>query len=519
MKKIMALLLVLCLAVGTLAACGPTGEEPAAPGAETPASEGEGGIKETLVVGNSATMDSFDTLNVQRAANMYGPTLSHMTLVETDVETKEIVPYLAETFEYNEERNAYIFQLKQNAVFSNGEPVTAEDVVYTFDMLAQSPIGGPLVSCITSAYAEGDYTVVLEVTNPSIEFLNKLTMGNCAILCKSACEENLEEGMKIGCGPYIIKEWVPDEYTLYERVENYWNGTAPSKYIRYQKIAENSSRAIALQTGEIDIDMALSASEVANVEADPNCVVYNESGTALTYLFFNMTGENEAIKDVRVRQAISYAINVDDIIIGAKEGMAEATPYLPNASIDISGLDYTKVDYDLEKARQLMSEAGYADGFELKVHMNSLANAGVEEILQNQLSKIGINLVIACADASQLSTDFASRQGYEMGIYQMTYSNTPAHLGGFVYASTGFVNYSNAGDPAADEALIKVQNSNDEAERQQYAAEFNNLMAEQRIYIPLFTNNALTGARSNVMDLGVGDGSLYLCLRNAYVQQ
>ena len=142
----------------------------------------------------------------------------------------------------------------------------------------QSAVAAPNLSSVTSVNVIDEHTVAVEVTAPSIEFTYNLAMANFAILSKNACE-SAEDGYTIGCGPYTQVEWSPDNYVLYQRVEDYWNGTAPSKFIRYQKIAEASARAIALQTGEIDVDLSLSPSEVANVESDGSCQVYVDEGS------------------------------------------------------------------------------------------------------------------------------------------------------------------------------------------------------------------------------------------------
>ena len=513
-----ALALTLSAVMLLLSACGPTG------GNTTNNSDGgddgtggEGGIRDTLVIANSSTIDEFDPQEVRSVNNMYGPYLTHMTLVEIDGDTKEVVGYLAESYEFDEATSSYIFHLHEDAVFSTGEPVTADDVVFTLDRAQDSAVSKPNVACVTGLAALDEHTVSVTVTAPSIEFLYNLAMANFGILSRKACEED-PEGYRVGCGPYTQIEWEPDTYTLYQRVEDYWNGTAPTKYIRYVKIAEASSRAIALQTGEIDVDMSLSASEVATIEADPNCTVYVEDGTTLDYLFFNVQGENEALKDVRVRQAIMYAINCEEIIIGGWEGYAKVSPAIPVASIDTSEYDCTLPTQNVEKAKELLAEAGYPDGFDMTIHHNSIVHGKAVEIIQSQLAQVGINMSVACADRTQMMSEFATRMGYESGMISMRMSNTPGSLAGAIYGTGQVANYTNYSDPVVDELLAEILSTNSFEDRSRAAYELNEALLEDCVSIPLFVEDALYGVRSNVKDLGVYDGSLYLVFRDAYVE-
>lgn len=528
-RKFTAVLATLLSAAMLLSSCGagPTGGGPTGGNTGSAGSGSSGGssangggetIRDTLVIGNSATIDEFDPAEVRSAANMYGPWLTHMTLVEIDGNTKEVVGYLAESYTFDEATSSYIFNLHKDAVFSTGDPVTAEDVKFTLERAQGVPVAAPNLASVVGITALDEHTVSVEVTAPSIEFLYNLAMANFAILSKKACE-SAEDGYTIGCGPFKQIEWSPDNYVLYERVENYWNGTAPSKYIRYQKIAETSARAIALQTGEIDVDLSLAPSEVVNIQGDKNCKVYIEDGTTLHYMFFNVSGENPALTNPKVRQAVAYAINYDDIINAAWEGYATPTGYIPNASIDTSGYsDLVIFKQDVEKAKALLAEAGYADGFDMTIHHNSIGAHGiVMEIIQSQLAQIGINLTVACADRTQMYSDFATGRGYESGIVSMVFSNTPGRLGSAIYATGEVTNYTNSGNAKADELLDGIFFTNSYEERAQFAYEVNQIMAEDCLFIPLATSQVLYGVRNNVKDLGIYDGSLYMVLRDGYV--
>ena len=513
-----ALALTLSAVMLLLSACGPTGSPSDGNGGNDSSGEGEGGIHDTLVVANSNTMDEFDPQEMRSAYLMYGPMLTHMTLVRIDGATKEVVPYLAESFEFDEAASSYIFHLLEEAVFSTGEPVTADDVVFTLERAKESTVSAPNVACVTQVTAVDEHTVSVTVTQPSLEFLYNMTMSNFGILSRKACEEDPEAGFEIGCGPYTQIEWEPDNYTLYQRVEDYWNGTAPSKYIRYMKIAEASSRAIALQTGEVDIDLSLSVSEVSTVEADENCKVYVEDGTILNYLFFNLQGENEALKDQRVRQAIACAINPEEIILGALEGYGAPSPVIPVATVDTSAYDCTITTQDLEKAKALLAEAGYADGFDMTIHHNSISHGRMVEIIQSQLAQVGIHMTVACADRTQMYSEWATGMGYESGMTNMTFSCTPGRLSLAIYGTGEVANYTNYGSAEADALMNTIFTTNSLEERAEAAYELNELMTEECVFIPLYVQDTIYGVRSNVKDLEVYDGSTYLDFAYAYAE-
>lgn len=519
-KYTLVLTLVLCFTM-LLSACGPAGPSGAKNNGNSSSSSNEGGktIRDTLVMANGSTMDDFDPTGVRSAANMYGHYLTHMTLVEIDGNTKEAVGYLAESYEFDEAASAYVFHLREDAVFSDGTPVTSADVEFTFQRAQQNPVAAPQLAAMTGMNVIDEHTIALEVKVPSIEFMYNLAMANFSILSKAACEADPDNGYRIGCGPYTQIDWDPDNYTLYQRVEDYWNGTSPTKYLKYLKIAEPSARAIALQTGEVDIDMALAPAEVTTIEEDSNCDVVKTEGSVLHYMFFNVAGQsaNEALKDARVRKAIAYAINCDDIINGAREGYGVKTGALPNASISYADYDYTIFQQDVEKAKSLLAEAGYPDGFKMTIHHNSISHGMVVEIIQNQLSQIGIELSIACADRSQMYSDFATGMGYESGILNMQFNNTPGSLGQAVYGTGQVANYTNSGSAKVDQLLLDILTANTMEDRERASYELNEAMAEECLFIPLFTADSIYGIRNNVKELGLYDGSMYIVFRNAYV--
>ena len=228
-------------------------------------------LKDRLVIVNSLVLQQLDTQNNSTAINSHSYRMTHNTLVDVDPVTGEIIPELATEWSISPDGLVYTFKLRQDVNFQNGEHFTAADVKYTMDRAVTMAAMKAKAGDIGETRVVDDYTVEIVLSKNNVEFLENLTSGNLSIINQKAVESgNGDWGFAVGTGPYVLKEWVPDDYSLYEINENYWGEKPYMKEVKYQKMAEASARVIALQTGEADICFDVPAIEASHVAEGKN---------------------------------------------------------------------------------------------------------------------------------------------------------------------------------------------------------------------------------------------------------
>jgi peptide/nickel transport system substrate-binding protein len=265
--------------------------------------------------------------------------------------------------------NEWTFKLRQGVTFHNGEAFNAETVRYNVERITTPGFQDyAFMAPVDHAEVVDEYTVKI-ITKKTYPTLPNL-MSQFFIVSPQAMEAGVEEFVKqpIGTGPYKFVDWVPDDHVRVEANESYWGGAPTIKEVVWRVMPEASTRVAALQAGEIHILKDLPSDQFDMIEEADGLRAVEIRSVRTPYLRFfpdSPQGGGEPFKDKRVRQAFNHAINVDSIIANLLGGHAErmATTMTPEMfGYDPSIAPYS---YDLEKAKALMAEAGYADGFEI----------------------------------------------------------------------------------------------------------------------------------------------------------
>src|SRR5690625_3532921 len=290
------------------------------------------------------------------------------TLVALD-EDQNIVPSLAEDWEAGEDGLTWTFHLRDDVRFSNGREFSAEDVVYTYDrMLDPDTASGQayLLDGVESVTAPDDSTIVFELDAPNPALLSKLA-GNKAvgIIARESVEDGTINTSPIGTGPFMITDFQPGIQLTLERNPEYWREGLPYlDGVQIRVISDENVRRSAIVSGDVDWAISVPAQSVAELKEDDNVVV--DEVPAGAYWYVGVNTASEPLSDVRVRQAIAWALNRDEIAEVATFGTAVATQDpIPSSSSWAS--DYAPYEQDLDKAAELLAEAGYEDGFELEI--------------------------------------------------------------------------------------------------------------------------------------------------------
>lgn len=327
-------------------------------------------------------------------------------------------PSICEDYDVTDDGLVYTFKIRDDVKFHDGTQMTAEDVAFSINRTIEKGWAADMVAAIESVEATDDYTVVLTLSRPFGGMIGSLASPYFSIMSKAYLEENgddIVERKPMGTGAYKFVEWVSGDHITLEANEDYFKGAPSIKTVTFKPITDKNTGLIALQAGEADAFLNVNYSDIPAVEEDESLAFYSTDLAAV--LSLNMNIENEILSDVRVRQAVNYAINRDNIIQGALEGQGTAANSPVPPTCDGYSEDVKGYEYDPDKARELLKEAGYEDGlsFTIKIKEDS-KNQKVAQVIQSDLKAVGIDVEIQILEAGAYTTDVYSNGDYEMTV-------------------------------------------------------------------------------------------------------
>ena len=399
MNKRLGLLTVVILSILFLVACGGNVEKK------------DSTAKDTLVVAQGADVKSLDPHASNDNPSSRVRVQIYDRLVQLD-DNGVPQPMLAESWERPDDTTT-IFHLRKGVKFHNGDEMKASDVKFSLERALKAPEIFYIIEGINGIEVLDDYTVKVTTEKPMAALLNNLSNGTIAILSEKATTE-AGEGFgqhPIGTGPYKFVSWQSGDKITLEAFPEYWQGPPSIKNVVFKSIVEETNRTIGLETGELDVVYDILGMDKTKLREDERFTFIEEPQLALTYLGFNL--KKEPYNNPKVREAISYAIDqkpiIDTVFLGAGE---------PANSIigpNVWGYyDVEKYTQDIEKAKALLAEAGFPDGFKAKIWVNdNPVRRDTAVILQDQLKQIGIDLAIETVEWGAF-LDGTARGDHEM---------------------------------------------------------------------------------------------------------
>lgn len=313
--------------------------------------------------------------------------------VSTYTPEREIVYELAESIRAIDDVT-YEIKVRQGVTFHDGTPLTAKDVAFSINRLVkEGAMAGRtsqrrgLMGPTQEAILVDDYTVHVKLAHPWPLFERFIPLQ--MIVPHTVGDDYIEQ--PIGTGPFVFEEWVRGSHFSVVRNENYWGKKPNIDRVVFRFIKDDSARVAAVRSGEVDIAILLPHHEVPTLDKARNLEVISVPGTRSFFLEMNVN--KPPFNDIRVRQAIAYAIDVDTVIDILYGGRATRIPCIlsPQAFAYHDGLE--PYPYDPQKARQLLAEAGYPNGFEFELDVVDLHRARAE-IYQAMLAEVGIKVNI-----------------------------------------------------------------------------------------------------------------------------
>ena len=387
--------LTLILAACSAPVAAPTGAEGSAAEVAAPPDTPTG----TLIVALPLEPNSVNPPN--GADRMAGNVTNQIfeSLLAIDNSTGELIPALATAWEVAEDGSVYSFTLREGVTFHDGSPFTAQDVVATYTAGADpaNAYAGSYDGVVVEVV--DDFTIHIKPPTPDVTFLRSMAETKIISAEQFAAEGNAGiESNPIGTGPFQFVEWSKGDRIVLAANPNYWDAGKPHlAEVIFRPIPESSTRLAAIQTGEVHIVNRLSSDETASLEGVSNVQVVTYPADRVYYITFNnlTTGVGLPTENKLVRQAMNYAVDRQAIVDGLFNGNAR----LSNGFVTPSNLGFDATlapyPYDPEKAKELLAEAGFADGFSIGMSCPVGAYTSFEDVCQaiaNYLSEVGITL-------------------------------------------------------------------------------------------------------------------------------
>lgn len=507
-----------CLAVVTaisvIALAGCAGGRPSAPAGGAGAPAAGGGDKEkTVVVAFEADVPTQDPhMHNERVAIIVNWHVFD-SLLTRDPKTMEVVPHLAESFRTIDDRT-WEFKLRKDVKFHNGEPFNADAAKFSLERVLnpdqKSPQRGN-ISAIEKVDKVDDYTIRITTKAPYPILHERLTYLSMVPPKYLKDVGDQQFGIKpIGTGPFRFERWDKGDKTVLVANKEYWKGAPKVDKVIFRGIPEKATQLAEMRAGGIDIIRQIPPDLVGEVEKGGNARIATVEILRTWYISMNLN--DKPFSDERVRQAIAHAINVDAIQQSIFKASAVRVPAVAHPKQFGFDPSIKAREYNPDKAKQLLAEAGYPNGFSVVLH-HYVAGAGhqVADAIAADLAKVGIKAEIKYyADQGVLIA--ASRAGkipFEMGTWgSFSTFDADAFMQPFLHEQGTYGPYHRV--PGLHDLLEKARSTLDKNERQKYYTEAQKVIVDKVPMITMFAPHDIYGISKRVNYTPRADEVIYV---------
>lgn len=420
-------------------------------------------------------------------------------------------PALASEWSADASGLVWTFKLREGVTFHDGTPFDADAVVKNFARHLDTKRGlaasGRLRTFLDSVTAIDPTTVQFKLKTQYPAFIALLSTGPCLIVSPTADAAGTIGTKAVGTGPYKLAEYKSGEYVLQTKNAQWWGGAPKgSDEIKWTWTAESSVMSMALQTGDADIVNPLPPAFAAQLKNNPEMEVNASDGSAVFWVSLNT--KMKPLDNVKVRQALNYATDKAGLVRAFMQGYATPAnsplaPVTPGYDKSLAGYDY-----DLDKAKALLAEAGYPDGFAMTTIVQE-QEARIGELLQAMWAKAGVKLEVRRMEGGVWSKaaflDPAGKEkdgiGSSIASWSSGVSGADLQLRPLYYSKSASPTGANLGffsDPKLDELIDKAASTLDEKARNAIYGDAQKLVSDQAPHVLLFTKQDLYATRSGV---------------------
>lgn len=488
-QKILALTLALAMAAALLSGCGPSNPPASAPAESTVPSGTSAPSGASLTVGVMTDTDGFDPIS---SVNYLGCNLVYETLVDIDPETNEPVGVLAEHWEYRDDTHLYV-KLYDDAAFSSGNTVTGQDVYWSWYRNVEnnsSQLNNFEFIDWDNWEFISDKEFVISFRQTFGPAVNYMTMCAFSVVDSTAMAGATSEdywSAPIGSGPYTVKENVAGAYSSYVRNDSYWNPEAlpDAAEITVNNYSDTSTMFIDFETGALDIAFGLDVTDADRVTDGQMEGAELETIPTNNVISLAFPEYTEALSDPRVREALACALDVTALTDLAYGSLGTVASSIVPSTVQYA-LDVGVQAYDVERARQLLREAGYSDG-ELALDIVIVGNPTDERMvtgIQAYFQAVGVALNIESCDlATAIShfmnseTDIVLNQGavVSMDPWEVLQMNLSTSTNATIRVT----------DASFNEDLLAAKTTTDEAEQERAYQEAQQWLIDNHRFVPI----------------------------------
>lgn len=520
-KRITILFSLMVLASLVLAACGgaaPAADEPApaapAEATEAPAESTEDPAEEPAEPKTLTIASGTDIENTNIHLVTSSPSFSVLEHIYEPLfsmsEEGELEPLLAESLESTGD-TTYTLTLKQGISFTDGTPFNADAVKANLDWVLNPDNTAPfafLLGEVSEISVVDEYTVQITTNKPFAPLAAHLSHGALAMVSPAALEQGVEflAENAVGTGPYVLSSWARDEAVTLERNADYWGDAPAIDTVVFKVVKEDGARIIEIESGTIDVAVRVPPVEIPRLQANPDIELVITPGLRTIYIFFNVTAE--PFDDVRVRQAVNYAVDVQAIVTSLfnDAALVSTAPFAP----PIFGYsEQTPYARDVERAKQLLEDAGVAPGTVVEMYHPTgryIQDALVADAIRSQLAEVGLVVELKTLEWPQYvpevrktkedgnNVQFAMlgwgtpTMDADYALYALFHSSQhPPGFNGAFYAN-----------PEVDALLDEARSTLDPAARQAAYAEAIAIIWEEAPWLFLYSEVQVTAIRKNV---------------------
>ncbi|GAB4382349.1 MAG: ABC transporter substrate-binding protein [Elainellaceae cyanobacterium] len=497
----------------------PTAEGGSAPAADT----------STLVFGTGGDPANLESGNITDGNSIYVQQQIYDRLIDFEPGTAELVPGLATEWSVSDDGLTWTFNLREGVQFHDGTEFNAEAVKTNFERWwdPNHPLGfrdagksyeiwsdlfggykGDEASLLQAVNAPDANTVEFVLKQPFAAFPAAVASGYFGIASPTAIEEagadyGIAGSTAVGTGPFKFVEWRTGDRVVLEKNADYWNGEPAADQLVFRIIKEPAARLAELRAGSIDFTVDLAPDQLAELQGDSNLAEVRRPSFNVGYLALNPSYEPLASKEVR--QAIAMAINRKAIVDSFWSGLGVTdSHFTPPSMQEYQDANLGEYEYNPEKARELLTQAGYPDGFDLELWYMPVSRPyyptpkPIAEAFAADLGEIGINVTLNTKDWAAYLEDRQKAPGFQ--AFMLGWTGDYGDPDNFLYAHFGPGATTDIGNWKNDRVfeLLDSAREAEESERGEMYAEVDTILFEEAVRIPIVHSEPLLAQRANI---------------------
>ena len=503
-KKLFALLSLVLAVVFVFTAC------------ERRSGDGGTAVKDSIIIQIVSEWSNLDpaVVNDLMGLSVVSQFFDGLLLVDKD---NNLSPGLATRWEVSSDGLVYTFFLREGVTFHNGDPLTADDVVFSFERSRLSPATSRVTGTMARTEKVDDMTVRVTLQHAYAPFLACLAQANLGVVSQRAVEEMGQAVFTrnpVGTGPYMFVEWRPGDRLIMQAFPDYWRGPAPITHAEYRIISDLMTATIALESGEVDMIYSVNETQIETVRRNPNLAFNTTPSTAKWFIGFN-TQQGLFADNPVLREVVGYAVNRDDVIMGALEGIG--TPLYAATTPGIFGFPegfVTDRTHNPARARQLLEESGFLGQTITLRTMESALYALPAAVMQEQLRVAGFDARLDLMERGAFLADVLTAGQYEIKFTAVNALVPDADFHMFTRYHSQFmgngVNTVYLNVPEVDRMLEAARFSLDPQVRVQLYRELTDLIVNKHMAIvPMYANMSSTAGPVSLKGLYANSNQRY----------